>query len=92
MIRVQDLCNISDMKEISIDGKHVRMAVIRSGFTKEQVVVAVQEKGFRFSLAGLDRVYKNIFPTFDKVEILKIIAKKCRCKLSDFSESESESA
>lgn len=80
------------MKEKIYNGKSIRSAVIRSGFTKEQVVVAVQEKGFRFSLAGLDRIYRNEFPTFDKKEILEIVAKKCRCKLSDFAESESVSA
>lgn len=80
------------MKEFNVDGKNVRSAVIRSGFTKEQVVVAVQEKGYRFSLAGLDRIYKNMFPTFNKVEILETIAEKCRCKLSDFAESKEKSA
>ena len=77
------------MKQIEVAGKNVRAAVNRSGFTKEQVVASVQDKGFRFSLAGLDRIYRNELPTFDRKEILEALAEKCRCTVLDFVESES---
>lgn len=80
------------MQNVQINGKKIKSAVIRSGFTKEQVVASVQDRGIRFSLAGLDRIYRNEFPVMSKTEILEAVADKCRCKLSDFAESEKKSA
>lgn len=80
------------MQNVQINGKKIKSAVIRSRFTKEQVVASVQDRGIRFSLAGLDRIYRNELPVFSQKEILEAIAEKCRCKLSDFAELESLSA
>lgn len=67
-------------------------AVNRSGFTKEQVVASVQDKGWRFSLAGLDRMYCGKLPKHNSKEILLAVAEKIGCEISDFAESQSESA
>lgn len=63
-----------------------------SGFTKEQVVASVQDAGFRFSLTGLDKIYRNEFPVKDTEEIVEVIALKCGCLSSDFTESEVKTA
>lgn len=75
------------MKKIEYDGRKVKIAVVASGFTKEKVVTFVQDKGFRFSLAGLDKIFRNEFPKKDTETILGIIAENCRCDLIDLAES-----
>jgi hypothetical protein len=75
-----------------VSGQKVRRAVIRSGYSKEQVVASVQDKGFKFSLTGLDKIYRNEFPVHFTDEILAAIAEKCGCSVSDFGESEMKTA
>jgi len=70
-----------------INGQKIKRAVRASGFTKEQVVASVQDCGLRFSLAGLDKMYRDEFPLNDTFEILGAIALKCGCLVSDFGES-----
>jgi hypothetical protein len=70
------------------NGQRVKRAVVASGYTKEQVVASVQDKGFRFSLAGLDKIYRGELPVNDADEILGAIALKCGCLISDFAEFE----
>lgn len=77
---------------ICISGKLVKKAVQKSSFTREQVVASVQDKGLRFSLAGLDKIYRNELPAKDTSEILEAIAQKCGCLVSDFAESEAQTA
>ena len=85
--------NIQTFKSVtSVDGNEVRKAIKKSGFTKEQVVASVQDLGFRFSLAGLDRIYRGELPIYNAMEILEAIALKCRCQVSDFAEPETKSA
>lgn len=83
---------MKDIQEFGIDGNEIRKAVKRSGFSKEQVVASVQDLGFRFSLAGLDRIYRGEFPSKDCKEILEAIAFKCKCQVSDFAEPETKTA
>jgi hypothetical protein len=79
---------MKDIKELNnVNGRRIRKAVIASGFTKEQVVASVQDKGLRFSLAGLDKIYRNELPVNDTSDILGAIALKCGCLISDFTES-----
>lgn len=59
-----------------------------SGFTKEQVVASVQDKGLKFSLAGLDKIYRDELPVKDTEAILTAIAEKCCVDTSDFAEPE----
>lgn len=73
---------------INVNGQRVRKAVMASGFTKEQVVASVQDNGLRFSLAGLDKIYRNELPVKDANDILGAIALKCGCLISDFGESD----
>lgn len=76
------------MKNISnVSGQKIRKAVMASGFTKEQVVASVQDSGLRFSLAGLDKIYRNELPVNDTSDIIGAIALKCGCLVSDFCES-----
>lgn len=76
------------MKNIlNVNGQRIRKAVMASGFTKEQVVASVQDSGLRFSLAGLDKIYRNELPVKDAYDILGAIALKCGCLISDFGES-----
>jgi hypothetical protein len=77
---------------IKVSGQKIRRAVIASGFTKEQVVASVQDKGFRFSLAGLDKIYRNEFPVNDTEDIIGAIALKCGCLVSSFAEDEAKTA
>lgn len=77
---------------IDMSGQKIKRAVVASGFTKEQVVASVQDKGFRFSLAGLDKIYRNEFPVNDTEEIIQAIALKCGCLVSDFAEDEAQTA
>lgn len=77
---------------INVSGQKIRRAVIGSGYSKEQVVASVQDKKLRFSLAGLDKIYRNEFPVNDTEEILAAIAEKCGCSISDFGESEMKTA
>lgn len=76
----------------NINGQKVRRAVIASGFTKEQVVASVQDAGFKFSLAGLDKIYRNELPVKDTQEIVAAIALKCGCLTSNFAEDEAKTA
>lgn len=78
--------------EINVCGQKVRRAVIKSGYSKEQVVASVQDKGFKFSLTGLDKIYRNELPVNFTMEILIAIAEKCGCQVSDFAESEAMTA
>jgi len=78
--------------DIKVSGNNIRRKVTASGFTKEQVVAHVQYKGFRFSLAGLDRIYRGELPMTDTNEILEAIAEKCSCSTADFAESELEAS
>lgn len=80
------------MKEMKVSGKSIRSAVLRSAYTKEQVVASVQDKGLSFSLAGLDKVYRGELPKKDTSEILKAIADKLGCTTQDFAQSKSKSA
>jgi hypothetical protein len=77
---------------LNVNGQKVRRAVMASGFTKEQVVASVQDAGFRFSLAGLDKIYRGELPVRDAEDILGAIALKCGCQTSDFAESEARTA
>jgi uncharacterized LabA/DUF88 family protein len=79
------------MKNV-LNGQKLKRAVICSGFTKEQVVASVQDKGLRFSLAGLDKMYRGELPVRDPEEILRAIADKCGCETSDFAEFEIKTA
>lgn len=81
---------MTNSKEIS--GRIVKKAVHRSGYTREQVVASVQDKGLRFSLAGLDKIYRNELPVKDREEILAAIAEKCGCSVSEFADSEAKTA
>lgn len=76
------------MKTTNISGQRVKRAVVASGFTKEQVVASVQDLGFRFSIAGLDKVYRGDLPMHDSREILEAIALKCGCMVTDFFDRE----
>lgn len=76
----------------NINGQKIRKAVMASGFTKEQVVASVQDTGLRFSLAGLDKIYRNEFPVRDSEEIIAAIALKCGCLTSSFAEDEAKTA
>ena len=67
------------------------MAVMKSGYTREKVVVLVQEYGHRFSLAGLDKLIRGELPKRDAEGILKALAKACGCSVSDFAESKTRS-
>ena len=81
------------MKNIfNINGLQVRKAVLQSGFTKEQVVASVQDEGLKFSLTGLDKIYRNELPVKDTEAILIAIAKKCCVEISFFAESEAKTA
>jgi hypothetical protein len=71
----------------NVCGQKIRKAVMRSGFTKEQVVASVQDAGYRFSLAGLDKMYRDEFPVRDVEEIINVIAFKCGCLASDLAGS-----
>jgi hypothetical protein len=79
-------------KIINVNGQRVRRAVLASGYTKEQVVAHVQDAGLKFSLAGLDKIYRGELPVKDSDAILEAIAFKCRCLASDFAESEAQTA
>ena len=93
MRRTQVAVNIKYMKNVfNVNGQKVKRMVNGSGYSKEQVVASVQDKGFRFSLSGLDKIYQNIFPVNDTEEILAAIAEKCGCSISDFGESEIKTA
>lgn len=81
------------MKNITnVSGHKIRKAVMASGYTKEQVVASVQDKGFRFSLAGLDKIYRDELPVRDTLEIIEAIALKCGCLTSSFAEDEVKTA
>lgn len=81
------------MRNISnVMGQKIRKAVMASGFTKEQVVASVQDRGLSFSLAGLDKMYRGEFPVRDTEEILFAISIKCKCQVSDFAEPETKTA
>lgn len=77
---------------ISVSGQKIKRAVVASGWTKEQVVASVQDKGFRFSLAGLDKIYRGELPVNDTEDIIGAIALKCGCLVSDFAEDEARTA
>jgi hypothetical protein len=76
----------------AVSGQKIKRAVVKSGWTKEQVVASVQDKGFRFSLTGLDKMFRNEFPVNDTEEILEAIALKCGCLISTFTEDEAQTA
>lgn len=81
------------MKKLNdVSGQKIKRAVVASGFTKEQVVASVQDKGLRFSLAGLDKTFRNEFPVNDTEDIIAAIALKCGCLVSDFTEDEAQTA
>lgn len=81
------------MKTITdVSGQKIKRAVVASRFTKEQVVASVQDRGLRFSLAGLDKIYRNEFPVNDTEDIIEAIAFKCGCLVSDFAEDEAQTA
>jgi hypothetical protein len=70
----------------SFSGQQLKKMVIKSGTTKEQVVAHVQDKGHRFSITGLDRMYRGELPKTEPTEILAGIAEKLKCDPSDFME------
>ncbi len=75
----------------NINGDLIRRRVIASKFSKEDVVVHVQKKGFSFSYPGLDKMYRSELPQRHRDEILEAIAEKCGCSISDFfDEAEDE--
>jgi hypothetical protein len=75
---------MKEMNAMRIDHEKLKRAVRASAFSKEQIVAAVQDEGYRFSLAGLDRMYKGEMPKNDLPEILQALALKLRCNVSDF--------
>jgi hypothetical protein len=75
------------MKNTRTIGQKIRRTIIASHFTKEQVVASVQDKGLRFSLPGLDKMFRGQFPVNDTNEILEAIALKCGCSSSEFIKS-----
>jgi hypothetical protein len=77
---------------LSVNGQKIRRAVILSGFSKEQVVASVQDSGLRFSLTGLDKLYRGELPVRDSDEILEAIALKCSCLAMSFANSEAQTA
>lgn len=78
---------IQDEKALSnFSGHKLKRAVVRSRFAKEQVVAHIQDKGIKFSLTGLDRIYRNELPRKETQEILAGIAEKLCCNLDDFTE------
>jgi hypothetical protein len=84
---------MTNMKHmINVSGQKVRRAVMASAYSKEQVVAHVQDKGLKFSLTGLDKIYRNELPVHFTGEILAAIAEKCGVSVSDFGESEAMTA
>ena len=98
--------DIQDIMEIKISGlmvkRAVKTAMNEQGLTKEQIVAAVQIaiKGKKdvsgdeitFSLAGLDRIYRNDLPAKGCGIILRALAKVCQCSVSSFAEPETKTA
>lgn len=81
------------MKKITnVNGQRVKKAVRISGKSKEKIVVAVQDAGLSFSLAGLDKMFRGELPVNESDEILEVIAFECGCLTSDFAESEAKTA
>lgn len=71
----------------TFSGQKLKRLVVKSGATKEQVVAHVQDMGLRFSLAGLDRMYRGVMPAREETaEILAGIADKLGCSTADFHE------
>jgi hypothetical protein len=71
----------------TFSGQKLRRMVVKSGATKEQVVAHVQDMGLRFSLAGLDRMYRGVMPAREEAEeVLAGIAHKLKCSVADFNE------
>lgn len=70
----------------NFSGQKLKKMIVRSGYTKEQVVAHVQDKGLRFSLAGLDRILRNELPKKEPHEILAGISEKLKCSAEDFTE------
>jgi hypothetical protein len=79
-------------KIINVNGQKVRRAVLASGFSKEQVVASVQDAGLKFSLAGLDKIYRGELPVKDSDAILEAIAFKCHCQATEFADPEAQTA
>jgi hypothetical protein len=79
---------------IRVDGQKIRLAVLKTGFTREKVVVLVQEDlgGITFSLAGLDKMIRGELPKRDCEKVLNSLAKVCGCLVSDFAEDEIKTA
>lgn len=73
---------------MQINVEEMKRLMRQSGLKKEQVIAAVQDKGYRFSLASLDRIYRGELPKNDLPEILEVIASKIECKVSDFYSEE----
>jgi hypothetical protein len=84
------------MRDITnIDGQKIRVAVLKTGLTREKVVVLVQEDleiGVTFSLAGLDKMIRGELPKRDAEKVLVSLAKICGCLISDFAESKVKTA
>jgi hypothetical protein len=62
----------------------------------EKVVALVQDlvadEGLTFSLAGLDKLFKGELPKRDPGKIMSSLAKVLGLSVSDFAESEAQSA
>jgi hypothetical protein len=70
----------------TFSGPKFKKMVIKSGSTKEQVVAHVQDKGLRFSMAGLDRMFRGELPKNEPSEVLAGIAERLNCNPADFTE------
>lgn len=96
---MKDIQNISEIQTSGLMVKlQVKNAMRLRDLTKEQIVAEVQTaiKGKKnvngdeitFSLAGLDRIYRNDLPAYGADEILSALALSCRCMVSSFAEPE----
>lgn len=83
------------MNTNEINGQKIRVAVLKTGLTREKVVALVQddlEIGVTFSLAGLDKMIRGELPKRDACKVLASLAKICGCSTLDFAESEAKTA
>lgn len=72
---------INSMKNlIKFDGSNVKRLIRLRNLTREMVVVAVQEKGYAFSVAQFNKMVSlGYIPTDCGEEILNILAQKLKC-------------
>jgi hypothetical protein len=88
--------NMPYMTNMNVCGHKVKVAVLKDGRTREKVVALVQDlvadEGLTFSLAGLDKLFKGELPKRDPGKIMSSLAKVLGLSVSDFAESEAQSA